>query len=107
MTSKRDMNNINAILQVSYAANRTIYQKIRREKLAMCEALRDLFQDELKEQYQVGEANGVSKGIRKGIVKGKNEIIQNMYINHFSIAQIALATNMSEKEVKTILNIMN
>lgn len=97
MTSKRDMNNINAILQVSYAANRTIYQKIRREKLAMCEALRDLFQDELEEQYEAGEANGLSKG--------KIEIIKNMYKNNFTIDQIALASGKSTNEIKRILGI--
>lgn len=97
MTSKRDMNNINAILQVSYAANRTIYQKIRREKLAMCEALRDLFQDELEEQYEAGEAKGLSKG--------KIEIIKNMYKNNFTIDQISLASGKSTDEIENILSI--
>ena len=97
MTSKRDMNNINAILQVSYAANRAIYQKIRREKLAMCEALRDLFQDELEEQYEAGKAKGLSKG--------KIEIIKNMYKNNFTIDQIALASGKSTDEIENILGI--
>lgn len=88
MTSKRDMNNINAILQVSYAANRTIYQKIRREKLAMCEALRDLFQDELKEQYLTGEQQGIVVTIK------------NMHKNNFTIDQIALASGKSTDELK-------
>ena len=63
----------------------------------MCEALRDLFQDELEEQYEAGEANRLSKG--------KIEIIKNMHENNFTIDQIALASGKSTDEIENILGI--
>ena len=58
--------------------------------MAECEALRDLFQDELEEQYEAGEAKGLSKG--------KIEIIKNMYKNNFTIDQNALINFYEEPE---------
>ena len=54
----------------------------------MCEALRDLFQDELKEQYLTGEQQGIVVTIK------------NMHKNNFTIDQIALASGKSTDELK-------
>ena len=91
MRSKQDLDNINAILQVSYEANKEIYEQIREEDFAMCEALRDLFKDELQEQYEAGIS-------RRDIT-----IIHNMQKNNFTMNQMMLATGKTESEIKKIL----
>ena len=95
MRSKQDLDNINAILQVSYEANKEIYEQIREEDFAMCEALRDLFKDELQEQYEAGMSQGIS---RRDIT-----IIHNMQKNNFTMNQMMLATGKTESEIKKIL----
>ena len=95
MSSPQDLNNINAILQVNYAANKQIYEQIRKESPIMCEALRDFFKDELKEQYEAGMSQGISQ---RDIT-----FIQNMQKNNFTINQMMLATGKTENEIKKIL----
>lgn len=99
LDSQQDLNNINAILQVSYTANKDIYNRIRKEDAVMCEALRDLFKEELKEQYQAGEAKGISQGLSQGIAT----TVKNMYSHNFSMEQIMIATGKNETEIKEIL----
>lgn len=103
MNTPQDRNNINAILQVSYSANKEIYEQIRKGDSAMCEALRDLFKDELEEQYQAGEAKGISQGISQGISRGIATTIKNMQENNFTMQQMMLATGKTEAEIKEIL----
>ena len=95
MSSPQDLNNINAILQVNYAANKQIYEQIRKESPIMCEALRDFFKDELKEQYEAGMSQGISQ---RDIT-----FIQNMQKNNFTITQMMLATGKTEDEIREIL----
>ena len=99
MRSVQDLDNINAILQVSYEANKEIYEQIREEDFAMCEALRDLFKDELQEQYEAG----ISQGIEQGISRRDITIIHNMQKNNFTMNQMMLATGKTESEIKKIL----
>ena len=99
MRSKQDLDNINAILQVSYEANKEIYEQIREEDFAMCEALRDLFKDELQEQYKAGMSQGISQGISRRDIT----IIHNMQKNNFTMKQMMLATGKTESEIKKIL----
>ena len=119
MRSKQDLDNINAILQVSYEANKEIYEQIREEDFAMCEALRDLFKDELQEQYEAGMSQGIEQGISQGIEQGISRgieqgisqgisrrditIIHNMQKNNFTMNQMMLATGKTESEIKKIL----
>ena len=99
MRSKQDMDNINAILQVSNEANKEIAEQIREEDFAMCEALRDLFKDELQEQYKAGMSQGISQGISRRDIT----IIHNMQKNNFTMKQMMLATGKTESEIKKIL----
>ena len=80
---------------MSYEANKEIYEQIREEDFAMCEALRDLFKDELQEQYEAGMSQGIS---RRDIT-----IIHNMQKNNFTMNQMMLATGKTESEIKKIL----
>jgi uncharacterized protein YeaO (DUF488 family) len=49
-----DKENIDAVLQISMAANTSAYDAIRREAGHMCEAFQELFKDELKEREKKG-----------------------------------------------------
>ena len=48
-----DKNNVDAVLQVSVSANRELYREIRRRNSAMCEALRELMNDEIEEEKRI------------------------------------------------------
>ena len=54
--------NADAVLQVSVSANREIYSRIAEEDNNMCEALRELFKDEIDVLVADGEARGVALG---------------------------------------------
>lgn len=53
--------NVDAILQVSVSANWELYERIRREK-AMCQALRELMKDEIRDEVKEGEQRGTILG---------------------------------------------
>jgi len=47
-----DLQNIDAVLQVSVSANKDLYEEVRRDE-KMCQALRDLMKDEIAEEIAV------------------------------------------------------
>jgi len=51
LTSQGDRDNIDAVLQVSIAANKGLYEQIRRDSV-MCQALRELMKEEIAEERQ-------------------------------------------------------
>ena len=61
-TEPGDRQNADAVLQVSVSANKKIYDQVRRNNVIMCEALRELFKDELKAAHEKGKSEGMSKG---------------------------------------------
>ncbi len=52
LTEPEDRNNVDAVLDASVAANRELYETIRRDDPFMCEALRELMKDEIAEREQ-------------------------------------------------------
>jgi hypothetical protein len=52
-----DRNNVDSVIQVSAAANKKLYQKLREES-AMCEALRELMKDEMEAELEKGMTTG-------------------------------------------------
>ena len=77
-----------------------VYEEIRRGRGMSCEALRELFKDELEEAYSNGEERGETRG--KGVAQ--KEIILNMNKNNFTIQQISQATNISVEDIEKIIN---
>ena len=61
-----------AVLQVSVAANRNLYENIRRES-AMCEALRDLMKDEIEKEMKAAAQDALLRGRKDGIKEGRKE----------------------------------
>ena len=72
LSSPGDRNNVNAILQVSVAANGQLYEKIRRS-MVMCDALRELMKDDLMQARREGMLEGRNEGILEGMRKGRSE----------------------------------
>ncbi len=62
----------------------------------MCQALRELFADELEER----ENNGIKLGIEQGIAS----VIANMHQNGFTMQQIFMATG---KDIDTVTKVLN
>ena len=61
-----------------------------------------------KIRKDVSDVCNLSQGIREkgraeGRAEGKEEVIFNMYENHFTLKQIAVATKKSEEEIKAII----
>ncbi len=90
--TQQGRNDINAVLNVSASANMEVYEEIRRSSGMSCEALRELFKDELSEAYSDGED------------AAQREIIINMHKKGYTLEQISDLINMSEKDIEKIIN---
>ncbi len=60
-TAPGDKRNADAILQVSVSANKDLYEEIRRSDPTMCDALRELFKDELEDARTEGRKEEMSR----------------------------------------------
>lgn len=82
-TEPGDKEKADAVLQVSIAANRKNYDKVRRTS-DMCEALRELMKEEIEEELkksrdkaiQEGLAQGLEQGLEQGIEQGLQQGIE-------------------------------
>lgn len=79
-----------------YVILRANWQETEVEK-RMCEALRELFADELKEM----EAQGIEQGEIRGIELAKK--VFRLYAENLSVPQIAAECRITEEKVKDIL----
>lgn len=70
LTEPEDRNNVDAVLDASVAANRELYETIRRDDPFMCEALRELMKDEIAEREQ--------KADEKARQENSIELIRNL-----------------------------
>ena len=60
-TEPGDKRNADAVLQVSISANKDVYDQIRRSDPIMCDALRELFKDELEDARENGKTEAMSR----------------------------------------------
>lgn len=60
-----DRRNADAVLQVSVQANRNIYGEIRRRNQSMCDALKELFKEDLEEAHARGREEGSRQEARR------------------------------------------
>ena len=67
--SPADRNNADAVLQVSVSANKGTYSRIAKEDNKMCEALKELFKDEIDVLVAAGEARGDARTLDTSIRK--------------------------------------
>ena len=112
-TEPGDKEKADAVLQVSVAANRKNYDKVRRTS-DMCEALRELMKEEIEEELkknrdkaiQEGLAQGLEQGLERGLEQGSTKerisIISAMLNNGISQEEVTKMTGIPIKEVKAI-----
>ena len=90
-TDPGDRNNIEAVLQVSIAANQGLYDEIRRNSV-MCDALRELMREEIEEEKRnvVQEAERTILEIIKSLMNNLNLTAdQAMSAMNFSVEKQA------------------
>jgi hypothetical protein len=83
-----DRENIDAVLHVSMAANKAIYEKIK-EDAKMCEELRVLMKDEIKGEIEDAQAKGREEGREQG--------------RAFEIIRMSIKYNATKDEIITEL----
>ena len=110
-TEPGDKEKADAVLQVSVAANRKNYDKVRRTS-DMCEALRELMKEEIEEELkknrdkaiQEGLAQGLEQGLQQGIEQGRiNQLIDLVMQNLLPIETAAQCANMTLDEFKVAM----
>lgn len=110
-TEPGDKEKADAVLQVSVAANRKNYDKVRRTS-DMCEALRELMKEEIEEELkksrdkaiQEGLEQGLQQGIEQGIEQGRiNQLIDLVMQNLLPIETAAQCAKMTLDEFKVAI----
>ncbi len=92
LTTQGDRANVDAILQVSVSANYELYEKIKRRDPIMCEAMRRLMKDEMKEAQKDGE------------MKAKRETAFELADMGLPVEKIAKAVKVSLETVQKWLS---
>jgi len=94
-TEPGDKEKADAVLQVSVAANRKNYDKVRRTS-DMCEALRDLMKEEIEEELKKNHEQGIEQG-------RINQLIDLVMQNLLPIETAAQCANMTLDEFKVAM----
>ena len=89
-----DLNNANAVLQVSVSANEELYSAIRRDSF-MCQALMDLMKDEIDER--------VKKEREEAREEAREETREEVITDN--IKSLMSSLNLSEEQAMDALNI--
>ncbi len=92
LTTQGDRANVDAILQVSVSANYELYEKMKRRDPLMCEAMRRLMKDEMKEAQKDGE------------MKAKRETAFELADMGLPVEKIAKAVKVSLETVQKWLS---
>ena len=108
-TEPGDKEKADAVLQVSVAANRKNYDKVRRTS-DMCEALRELMKEEIEEELkksrdkaiQEGLAQGLAQGLEQGLEQATTKIISQMLKENVSCDKIILYTGCTREDIEKI-----
>jgi hypothetical protein len=65
LSLKGDVDNADAVIQVSMKANEAIFGKMREDEI-MCEALREFFKPEIEQRLKEANESGIHEGMRQG-----------------------------------------
>ena len=110
-TEPGDKEKADAVLQVSVAANRKKYDKVRRTS-DMCEALRELMKEEIEEELKKNREQAIQQGLQQGLEQGLeqgriNQLIDLVKQNLLSIETAAQCAKMTVDEFQIVLNKQN
>lgn len=73
LTEPGDGNNVDAVIDASVAANKEIYERIRRDDPFMSEALRELMKDEIESEIVEREQKAALEAARQADQKARQE----------------------------------
>jgi len=92
LTGQGDRANVDAVLQVSVSANYELYEEMKRRYPEMCEAMRRLMQDEMREAQK--------DGMVQGEMKAKKETAITLANMGMPVEKIAEAVKVNLKMVQ-------
>ena len=98
-TEPGDKEKADAVLQVSVAANRKNYDKVRRTS-DMCEALRELMKEEIEEALKKNRDKAIQEGLEQGRI---NQLIDLVMQNLLPIETAAQCAKMTLDEFKVAM----
>ena len=103
-TEPGDKEKADAVLQVSVAANRKNYDKVRRTS-DMCEALRELMKEEIEEELKKSRDKAIQEGLAQGLEQGRiNQLIDLVMQNLLPIETAAQCAKMTLDEFKVAMD---
>jgi hypothetical protein len=73
LSLKGDVDNADAVIQVSIKANRAIFERMKEDKI-VCEALREFFEPEIEQRLKEANESGMQQGIRQGMQQGSDVV---------------------------------
>ena len=84
-----------AVMNIIVRANKGKFQEVR----GMCDALKEIFMEQMKDELEEAEKAGIEKGIEKGIDKGRQEGIKILIENckEFALSYEQTADKVAEK----------
>lgn len=89
-----------------YAAVMDLITRANREQMEvekkMCDALKELFSEELEEANSRGKTEGMRQGMKRGKQQGKQEMILAFLEAGADIQMIKKASGLSEEQIETI-----
>lgn len=78
LTEPGERNNVDAVMQASVAANRELYENLRRCNPFMCEALRELMKEEIEREIEEETRKAALQADQKARQKKSIELIRNL-----------------------------
>ena len=74
MTNQGDKARVDAVLQVSVSANKELYRKIYKGEPEMCQALKEIMEEDFKKVESEAEKRGEKNGEKRGEKKGEKKL---------------------------------
>ena len=98
-----DLQNIDAVLQVSVSANRELYEGVRRRDEKMCQALRELMKDEIEEEIAEATAEVTAEVTADTKLDDIRKVMKNLKL---SAVQAMQALEIPEAEQATFTSLL-
>ena len=98
--------NADAVFQVSVAANKELYERIRRESL-MCQALRELMSDEIEGEVTAAVTAAVSAAVTEAVDDRNEEMAEDMLRAQEPLSKIVKYSRLAEDAIREIARKIN
>lgn len=106
-----DWKNADAVADVAFSQNADVFELVKKEDTAMCDALRELMKPEIEEELTKSEARGRMEGHAEGRAEGRAEglsegKVEALYGLGWDSEKISDQLNMPEDEVEKLIQII-